>query len=224
MYYKNLELLNNRIVSCKKCKRLNDYIKNVARQKVKRYNGEKYWGKPLSGFGDIHASLLIVGLAPAAHGGNRTGRMFTGDSSGDWLSKALFENGFANKPESLHKNDGYYLIDTYITSSVKCAPPKNKPLREEFENCLPYIQNEFALLRKVKIIICLGIIAYETCLKVLQIKKEKFVHGKLIFQDGFVILCSYHPSKQNTQTGRLKWKEWSQIFQIARKIIDDNKV
>lgn len=223
MNYSNLDLLNKKIVNCKKCVRLSRYIRQVAEQKVKRFKDERYWGKPLPGFGDIHARLLLVGLAPAAHGGNRTGRMFTGDSSGDWLAKVLFENGFANKSHSVHRDDGYHLIDAYITASVRCAPPGNKPTKNEFENCFSYIQNELSLLQNVKLIICLGRIAFDTCCKLLEIRKEKFAHGKMIHHNDFVILCSYHPSKQNTQTGRLQWKEWSKIFHIARKILDNEK-
>lgn len=215
-----LDLLNNRIIRCKKCTRLSTYIRKIAKQKVKRFQNEIYWGRPLPGFGDIHARLLLVGLAPAAHGGNRTGRMFTGDSSGDWLAKALFENGFANKPQSTHRNDGYRLIDAYVTASVRCAPPKNKPTKEEFDNCLSYIQNELEILQKVNIIVCLGRIAFDTCRKLLDISDREFSHGKLICHKNFIILCSYHPSKQNTQTGRLKWKEWNKIFQTARNILD----
>src|SRR5574337_2220087 len=139
----NLDLLNKQIVNCKKCNRLFKYTRQVAKEKVKRFQNEEYWGKPLAGFGDIHARMLLVGLAPAAHGGNRTGRMFTGDSSGDWLAKALYENGFASQPTSHRINDGLELIDSYITASVRCAPPENKPTKEELENCLPYLIEEF---------------------------------------------------------------------------------
>jgi uracil-DNA glycosylase family 4 len=221
MNNKKLDLLNKQIVNCKKCVRLSKYIRQIAKQKVRRFKDEKYWGKPLPSFGDIHARLLLVGLAPAAHGGNRTGRMFTGDSSGDWLARVLFENGFANQPKSIQKNDGYHLIDAYITASVRCAPPKNKPTKEEFDNCFSYLQDELLLLRKVKIIACLGRIAFDTCCKLLEIKGEKFIHGKMINHKNFVVLCSYHPSKQNTQTGRLIWKDWNEIFQTARSILDD---
>src|SRR5579872_296388 len=220
MNNKKLDLLNKQIVKCKKCVRLSKYTRQIAKQKVKRFKDEKYWGKPLPSFGDIHARVLLVGLAPAAHGGNRTGRMFTGDSSGDWLARALFKNGFANQPQSVRKNDGYQLIDAYVTASVRCAPPKNKPTREEFDNCFSYLQDELPLLQKVKIIICLGHIAFDTCCKLLEIKGEKFAHGKTINHKNFVVLCSYHPSKQNTQTGRLVWKDWNKIFQLARNILD----
>src|SRR5574337_450509 len=140
---KSLERLNSKIIRCKRCPRLASYTRKIANEKVKRFQDEKYWGRPLTGFGDFHARLLIVGLAPAAHGGNRTGRMFTGDSSGDWLAKALYENGFASQPTSHRINDGLELIDSYITASVRCAPPENKPTKEELENCLPYLIEEF---------------------------------------------------------------------------------
>ncbi|HVZ62060.1 MAG TPA: uracil-DNA glycosylase [Candidatus Nitrosotalea sp.] len=216
----NIDLLNKQIVNCKKCIRLFKYTRQIAEHKVKRFQNEKYWGKPLTGFGDIHARMLLVGLAPAAHGGNRTGRMFTGDSSGDWLARALFENGFANKSTSEHRNDGYQLIDAYITASVRCAPPKNKPTKEEFDNCFPYIQNELDILKQVNVIVCLGRIAFDTCRKLLNIDDREFAHGKIIHHKKFMVLCSYHPSKQNTQTGRLKWKDWNKIFQTARNILD----
>jgi uracil-DNA glycosylase len=218
-----LEQINKKIIHCKKCPRLAEYIHNVAKIKVKRFNNQKYWGKPLTGFGDFHARLLIIGLAPAAHGGNRTGRMFTGDSSGDWLAKALYENGFASQPTSIRADDGFRLIDAYITASVRCAPPKNKPTSEEFENCFPYLIEEFSLLKEIKVIVCLGRIAFDTCCKLLQIKGVDFSHGKSFTHQNLTIICSYHPSRQNTQTGRLTWKQWSMIFSKARKFLDDIK-
>lgn len=217
---REIRLLNQRIIRCKKCPRLVSYISEVSKKKVKRFEHQKYWGKPLTGFGDFHARLLIIGLAPAAHGGNRTGRMFTGDSSGDWLAKALYENGFASKPTSVSADDGLELIDAYITASVRCAPPQNKPTREEFENCFPYLIEEFSLLKDVKVIVCLGRIAFDTCCKLLHIKGINFSHGKSFTHDHLTIICSYHPSRQNTQTGRLRWKQWSMIFAKARKFLD----
>jgi len=177
--------------------------KRNRKNKVKRFQDQQYWGKPLSGFGDINAKLLIVGLAPAAHGGNRTGRMFTGDSSGDWLAKALYENRFSSKPTSEAKNDGLVLNNAYITAAIRCAPPQNKPTREEMQNCFDYLQQEFKILKNVTAILCLGKIAYDTTCKLLQIKPKKFGHNKLFEYDRIKILISYHPSKQNTQTGRL---------------------
>ncbi|MGC1708271.1 MAG: uracil-DNA glycosylase [Nitrosotalea sp.] len=219
----SLQRLNSNIIKCKKCPRLASYIRKIADDKVKRFNNERYWGRPLTGFGDIHARLFIVGLAPAAHGGNRTGRMFTGDSSGDWVAKALYENGFASQPTSLSADDGLRLIDTYITASVRCAPPQNKPTKEEFENCFPYLIEEFSLLKKVKVVVCLGRIAFDTCCKLLHIKGVDFSHGKSFTHQHLTIICSYHPSRQNTQTGRLTWKQWSMIFTKARKFLDHAK-
>jgi uracil-DNA glycosylase len=219
----NLEQINKKIIHCKKCPRLAKYIRDVAKTKVKRFNDERYWGRPLTGFGDSHARLLIIGLAPAAHGGNRTGRMFTGDSSGDWLAKALYENGFASQPASLRADDGLRLVDAYITASVRCAPPQNKPTKEEFENCFPYLIEELSLLKEIKVIVCLGRIAFDTCCKLLHIKGVDFFQGKSFTHQNLTIICSYHPSRQNTQTGRLTWKQWSMIFAKARKILDDAK-
>lgn len=214
----NVASLNQKIIKCKKCQRLHSYIKQVAKQKVKRFKNQKYWAKPLPSFGDVTAKVLIVGLAPAAHGGNRTGRMFTGDSSGDWLAKALYENGFSNKPTSTHSSDGFCLIDAYITAVVRCAPPDNKPLNSELENCQNYLKTELELLQSVKVIVCLGRIAFFRICKIFGIKREKFFHGNLIKSNEKFILCSYHPSRQNTQTNRLTWKQWNSIFKKARKL------
>jgi uracil-DNA glycosylase family 4 len=220
---KTLEKLNNKIIRCKKCPRLSSYIRHIATTKVRRFSNQKYWGKPLTGFGDINAELLIIGLAPAAHGGNRTGRMFTGDSSGDWLAKVLYRNSFATKPTSETKNDGFTLVNSYITAAVRCAPPQNKPLKEEFDNCFDYLKTEFTLLKNSKVIVCLGKIAFETCCKLLGIKGVKFSHGKMFRHHRWIIISSYHPSKQNTQTGRLTWKQWESIFTKARAILSRSK-
>ena len=214
-----IELLNKKIIKCKKCPRLVAYIQMVAKEKVKRFSDETYWGLPLTGFGDFGARVLIVGLAPAAHGGNRTGRMFTGDSSGDWLAKALYENGFATKPSSQRIYDGFNLIDTYVTASVRCAPPQNKPSRTELDNCLQYLNEEFKILKNVKVIICLGRIAFDSTCNILNIKGRKFSHGNSFEHKNQIVLCSYHPSRQNTQTGRLSWEQWLSIFSHARKIL-----
>lgn len=210
--------LNKKIRDCKKCPRLSEYIKNVAQKKVRRFADEHYYGKPLSGFGDLHANLLIVGLAPAAHGGNRTGRMFTGDSSGDWLAKVMYKYGFSSISTSQNSNDGLFLKNAYITAAVRCAPPQNKPSREEMNNCFEYLENEFQILREITVILCLGKIAYDAVCKLVRKKPEKFGHNKLFEYDHFKILTSYHPSKQNTQTGRLTWKEWCKVFQRAKKL------
>lgn len=203
MAQSSVSKLNKKIIHCQKCPRLSSYIKNVAHAKVKRYAHEKYWGKPLSGFGDPKAELFIIGLAPAAHGGNRTGRMFTGDSSGDWVAKVLYYNGFATKPTSQKIDDGFDLINAYITAAVKCAPPQNKPTKEEISTCSDYLYEELFLLKNIKVIICLGKIAFDALKYILGIKQQKFFHGNSFSYDNKTILCSYHPSRQNTQTGRL---------------------
>ncbi len=222
---KELDLLKEEIIGCQRCPRLSEYIREVARKKVKRFAKEDYWGKPLPGFGDPKAKLLIVGLAPAAHGGNRTGRMFTGDSSGNWLARALYETGFANKPESVNKDDGLELKDAYITAVVRCAPPENKPTREEMENCNTFLVKELEILREVKVILCLGSIALKGTLMALkklyptaQLRGMKFGHSLIYKPEGlpYTLMTSYHPSRQNTQTGRLKWEDWVGVFERVR--------
>ena len=194
------------------------YIRDIAKNKVRRFKDEKYYGKPLSGFGDINAKLLIVGLAPAAHGGNRTGRMFTGDSSGDWLAKAMHRYGFASIPTSQNTHDGLVLKNAYITAAVRCAPPQNKPSKEEMQTCFEYLVQEKEILKNITTVLCLGKIAYDASCKLYKVKSEKFGHNKLFRYDKIKILTSYHPSKQNTQTGRLTWSQWSEVFQRAKRL------
>lgn len=213
--------LNQKIIKCKRCPRLASYIQQISKNKIKRFNDQKYWGKPLPGFGDFNAELILIGLAPAAHGGNRTGRMFTGDSSGDWVARILYEKGFATRPTSEQVGDGFKLINAYITAAVRCAPPQNKPLKEELDNCSSYLKEEMSILKNVKVIVCLGKIAFDSCCKLLHIKSAKFGHGKLFRLGNVVIIPTYHPSRQNTQTGRLRWNQWAKIFSKAKKIIDD---
>jgi len=210
--------LNKKVKNCTKCPRLSEYIKQISKNKVKRFSDEDYYGKPLTGFGDIKAKLLIVGLAPAAHGGNRTGRMFTGDSSGDWLAKIMYQNGFASIPTSQSLDDGFVLRNAYVTAAVRCAPPQNKPTKEEIQTCFDYLFQEYRILNKVTVILCLGKIAYDVTCKLIKVKPEKFGHNKLFEYDSIKILTSYHPSRQNTQTGRLSWKEWSTVFRRAKKL------
>jgi len=217
---KSLVKLNKEIKDCTKCTRLARYIREVAKNKVRRYKDQPYYGRPLSGFGDVNARLLIVGLAPAAHGGNRTGRMFTGDSSGDWLAKAMHRHGFASIPTSEKADDGLTLYDAYITAAVRCAPPQNKPTRQEMENCFDYLAQEFKILKNIKVILCLGKIGYDTTCKLLQEKPGKFGHNKVFDVNGINIITSYHPSKQNTQTGRLTWRQWSDVFKKAKKLVN----
>jgi len=215
---KSISALNKKIVNCTKCPRLAQYIREVAKNKVRRFADQNYYGKPLSGFGDVNAKLLIVGLAPAAHGGNRTGRMFTGDSSGDWLTKIMYQYGFASIPTSQSLDDGLVLSNAYITAAVRCAPPKNKPTKEEMETCSDYLHQEYQILKNITVILCLGKIAHDAACKLIKVKPEKFGHNKLFEYDSVKVLTSYHPSKQNTQTGRLTWKEWSAVFQKAKKL------
>jgi len=222
--------LEHRIINCNLCPRLIQYIRNGEVRKPRQFRNEKYWSKPLPGFGDPSAKLLIVGLAPAFNGGNRTGRMFTGDSSGNWLAKALFETGFANKPESVHRDDGLVLKDAYITAVVRCAPPQNKPTGEEIENCNPYLVEELKLLRNLRVILCLGSIALKGTLMALKniypetnYRGIKFGHNLIYRPTGipYTIVTSYHPSKQNTQTGRLRWKEWVGVFERIRYLLEE---
>jgi len=221
----SLEDLNRNIVSCERCGRLSTYIREVALRKVRRYKNWSYWGRPLPGFGDPEAELLIVGLAPAAHGANRTGRMFTGDSSGNWLARALYETGFASMPESRHREDGFALKSAYISSVVRCAPPENRPTRDEIANCLPYLLRELELLKKLRVILCLGEVAFRGTLSVLKRKFPevnfrgmRFGHGRRFTPEGlpYILYSSYHPSRQNTQTGRLRWEDWISVFRTIR--------
>lgn len=213
-----IESLNKQVVRCKKCPRLASYIREIARTKVKRFSTQKYWGKPLPSFGDIHGQILIVGLAPAAHGGNRTGRMFTGDCSGDWLAKALYRNGLATKPESKYLGDGFRLINSYITATVRCAPPQNKPTKDEINMCSMYLKHELDLLQNVQVIVCLGSIAFDITSRMLGFK-AKFAHGQIISHEKYTVIASYHPSRQNTQTGKLGWKQWNEIFVTANRFL-----
>jgi uracil-DNA glycosylase family 4 len=215
---KSISALNKKIENCTKCPRLAKYIREVAKNKVRRFADHDYYGKPLSGFGDVNARLLIVGLAPAAHGGNRTGRMFTGDSSGDWLAKVMHRYGFASIPTSQTSDDGLLLRNAYITAAVRCAPPQNKPTKKEMNTCFDYLQQEFDILKNITVILCLGKIAYDATCKLIKVKPQKFGHNKLFEFDSIKVLTSYHPSKQNTQTGRLTWKDWSAVFQKANRL------
>ena len=219
----SIPALNERIISCTRCPRLADYTRQVARDRVRRFSDQEYWGRPLPGFGDVNARLLLVGLAPAAHGGNRTGRMFTGDSSGDWVAKVLYENGFASSPRSVSVGDGLKLRDAYVTAAVRCAPPGNRPTRTEFDNCAPYLTDELALLRNLRVILCLGRMAFNVCGKLLGFSTRGFAHGASLRHGHYIILCSYHPSRQNTQTGRLTWDMWNAIFMEAARLLYSEK-
>ena len=200
----------------------------TARDKVRRFRDWDYWGRPVPGFGDPAARLLVVGLAPAAHGGNRTGRVFTGDRSGDFLYRALYRSGFANQPTSTHRDDGLRLTDCYITAAVRCAPPDNRPTPTELQRCRPFLLEELALLRQIRVIVTLGQIAHQACLEALEVRGirlprpwPRFGHGQVVsLQDRLLLLASYHPSQQNTQTGRLTDAMFQRIFDIARRHLD----
>ena len=214
--------INERVTQCKLCPRLSDYIQEVGKSKVKRFINEDYWAKPLPGFGDVEAKLLIIGLAPAAHGGNRTGRMFTGDSSGDWVAKALFQTGFANIPTSQFRNDGLILKGAYIVAAVRCAPPNNRPSRFEISNCSQYLLAELNVLHSTKVILALGKIAFDAYCKASNLKGLTFGHGtRYCIKGDKTLLASYHPSKQNTNTHKLTWQMWMDIFKTVRSLLSD---
>ena len=215
--------LNRRIVDCERCPRLAEYIRQVGREKVRRFAGDKYWARPLPGWGDPNARLLIVGLAPAAHGGNRTGRMFTGDSSGDWLARAMHGAGFASKPESRTRDDGLVLTDAYITAAVRCAPPDNKPLPSEIAACSQYLAAELQILDRVEVVLALGKIGFDAYCRVAGLKGLKFSHAAQYRFGNKTLLASYHPSRQNTNTGRLTWQMWIGIFKTARSILEKDR-
>lgn len=223
----SLTQLQQRIVTCTRCPRLVAYRERVAREKVKRYQDWDYWGKPVPGFGDPYARVLVIGLAPAAHGGNRTGRVFTGDRSGDWLYSALYEAGFANQPTSVHRRDGLELRDCYITAAVHCAPPGNKPSPTEFAACRPYLRQELLLLSRVRVIVALGQLAFSAYLTTrrelgqpLPTPQPQFGHGRTYTLDNVTLIGSYHPSQQNTFTGRLTQEMFAAIFRQARVLVD----
>jgi uracil-DNA glycosylase family 4 len=215
-----LRALNSRITGCELCPRLSRYIRQVGQEKVKRFAGEEYWARPLPSWGDPNARLLIVGLAPAAHGGNRTGRMFTGDSSGDWLARVMHKAGFASLPASRRRDDGLVLRDAYITAAVRCAPPGNKPLPSELLNCSQYLVSELQLLGNVRVVLALGRIGFDAYCRAAGAKGLAFGHGARYDVSGRVVLASYHPSRQNTNTGKLTWRMWMQIFRTAKRILD----
>jgi len=224
-----LSKLQKQIIACKQCPRLVAWREQTAREKVKRFIDHEYWGKPLPSFGDPRARLLIVGLAPAAHGGNRTGRMFTGDRSGDWLFRALHKAGFANHPTSMHRDDGLQLMDCYITATARCAPPQNKLTPVEIANCRPYLLREIELLKNVQVILGLGKIGFDNALsaysKVYNLQmtpRPKFGHGVEHRLNGkLTLMGTFHPSQQNTFTGRLTEAMFDKIFRRVRQLLQD---
>ena len=224
----SIEAINRRIVRCNRCARLREHCRTIALGKKREFRDWDYWGKPVPGFGDPDARLLIVGLAPAAHGANRTGRMFTGDSSGDWLYEALHQFGFANQPTSVSRDDGLTLRDCYITASARCAPPQNRPTAEELRNCAPFLRADLEALTRLALVLVLGRIGYERWLRasgwwdrLAPGERPPFSHGaESVMPDGTHLLCSYHPSRQNTNTGRLTRAMWHGVFRRARKRLD----
>jgi uracil-DNA glycosylase len=223
-----LTILNREVVACTRCPRLVEYREQVAREKRRAYRDCEYWGKPVPGFGDPEARVLIMGLAPGAHGSNRTGRPFTGDASGKFMYPVLYEAGFANQPDATECNDGLELKNLYITAAVRCAPPDNKPLPQELAECSTFLDREIAGLKNVKVVVALGKIGFDAYLNYVKrgglIASKKtyiFKHGASYrLPDGKTLLASYHPSNQNTQTGKLTREMFVEIFQEAAKLAD----
>jgi len=219
----SLFLLRRQIVSCARCARLRAYSARVASEKKAAYRDETYWGRPVPGFGDPRARVLVVGLAPAAHGANRTGRMFTGDSSGDFLMRALHTRGFANRPTSRRRGDGLVLAGAYITAAARCAPPGNKPASRELESCRPFLAADMRALARVAVVVALGRVAFDAVVRVLgdagaPIRpRPRFAHARVCdFGKGWpVVIASYHPSRQNTNTGRLTESMFDEVFRLA---------
>jgi len=227
-----LTILNREVVACTLCPRLVAYREKVAREKRRAYRECEYWGKPVPGFGDPGARVLIMGLAPGAHGSNRTGRPFTGDASGKFMFPVLYETGFASQPNATDRNDGLKLKDLYITAAVRCAPPENKPTPQELANCSAFLDREIAGLKNVKVVVALGKIGFDAYLNHLKrrgpdkqaypLTRYLFKHGASYrLPDGKVLLASYHPSNQNTQTGKLTREMFVDIFKEAARLADE---
>lgn len=226
----SLEQLNAAIVSCRRCPRLVRYRETVARTKVARFRSWTYWGRPVPGFGDPRARLLVVGLAPAAHGGNRTGRVFTGDRSGDWLFRALHRAGFANQPTSRSRDDGLRLTDAYIAAAVRCAPPGNRPTPAEFDRCQPFLETEIRLLTQLHVVMVLGQTAMDHFLRAwaatghgIPRPKPRFRHAAEIDLGDIVVIASYHPSQRNTQTGLLTEAMFDGVFRTAKTLLEKDR-
>ncbi len=220
-----LDIIQRQVIDCELCPRLRSHCETVAREKRRAYRDQEYWGRPVPSFGDPEAVVVILGLAPAAHGANRTGRMFTGDRSGDFLYRALYETGFASQPESTSRDDGLRLTGAYITAPVRCAPPENKPLPEEIQACRPYLERELAALPNMRVVVALGQIAASVYLSIL--KDRGLIRSRAAFPFGHcvehitgpsqpVLICSYHPSQQNTSTGKLTHAMLRAVFERAR--------
>jgi uracil-DNA glycosylase len=212
-----LEALEREITACRRCPRLVEWRERVAREKRAAFRDWDYWGRPVPGFGDPQARVILLGLAPAAHGGNRTGRMFTGDRSGDFLYAALHATGFANQPTAVHRDDGLALTDCFITASVRCAPPANKPLPAERDNCRPWLDRELALLEHARVIVCLGKFAWDV---IAPRPLPHFGHGAEARSGRFVLLGCFHPSQQNTFTGKLTAPMIERVLLRARELAE----
>ena len=218
--------LNKKIIKCNKCRRLVDFRKKISREKRKQYINEAYWGKPITGFGDINGKILLVGLAPAAHGGTRTGRVFTGDKSSDFLYKCLYKSKLSNQPTSISKNDGLKLYNTYITTALKCVPPSDKPTKQELKTCFNYFGSEIYLLKNLKIIVALGKIAFDACFKfykdMYSLEKNiySFKHGiKYKLPDNKFLIGCYHPSPRNVNTKRININKMVTLFKNVKNSI-----
>jgi len=227
----SLAKLSREIVSCRRCPRLVAWREAAARQAPARFRGERYWARPLPPFGDSRARLLIVGLAPAANGGNRTGRVFTGDASGDFLFRSLWRTGFANQPLSASREDGLRLSGALVSAAVRCAPPDNRPTPEEFRNCRPYLEREIAILPGLAAIVALGALAFSSVLEAWKAlgrevprPRPRFGHGSEVSLGGVALLGSYHPSQQNTFTGKLTPAMLASVFRRARRICERSPV
>jgi uracil-DNA glycosylase family 4 len=224
----SLPAIGRSVIACRRCPRLLNHCERVAKEKKRAFRDWTYWGKPVPGFGDANARLLIVGLAPAAHGANRTGRMFTGDSSGDWLYEALHRFGFASQSESSSRDDGLALQDCFITAAGRCAPPGNKPSQDELDKCQEYLERELAALGHVRVVLALGHVAHRQYLKaagwwtrVVPSERPAFKHAAAHeLPDGQTLVTSYHPSRQNTHTGRLTRRMWYGVFRKAKGLLD----
>jgi uracil-DNA glycosylase family 4 len=225
---RRLDQLNRALIACRLCPRLVAHREQVAREKTARYRDWSYWGKPVPGFGDLQARLLLVGLAPGAHGSNRTGRMFTGDASGDFLYEALHRFGFSSSPVARSADDGLTLTDCYITAAARCAPPGNKPTRQEFDTCRPYLERELQLLPNVRVALGLGHVGHEAWLKASgwwarlpPSQRPPFGHGSVArMPDGMFLVGAYHPSRQNTNTGKLTRRMWYGVFRKVRGLLE----
>jgi uracil-DNA glycosylase family 4 len=221
-----LAVLCGEVVACRRCPRLVAHRERMARDKRRAFREWDYWGRPLPGFGDPAARLVVIGLAPAAHGGNRTGRIFTGDRSGDWLYATLHRFGFANQPTSAHRDDGLHLTDAWVTAAARCAPPDNKPTPDEFANCRPFLVRELQLLRRVQVVVALGRTAFDAFWAVRQVgghtpprPRPQFAHAQVYPLGDLTLIASYHPSQRNTQTGMLTQAMFDTVFATARQLL-----